>query len=86
MKKYRVSDLGDIQEGHILKNILPGEYINKGGLSFEEPGSRTHTNDGPDGKDGDEGEKGDYPGQPGEAGDRGDYGGQHGKSGDVVFD
>lgn len=51
MKMYRLSDLKDISDGHILKDIIPGEFISVGGLAFEKPGNRSHTNDGPEGKD-----------------------------------
>ncbi|WP_028549757.1 cupin domain-containing protein [Paenibacillus sp. UNC451MF] len=51
MKKYRLSDLQDTKEGHFLQGILPGEYLSSGGLAFEKPGYRTHSNDGPEGRD-----------------------------------
>ena len=51
MKKLRIKDLDDINTGHILKNIMPGNFIYRGGLSFSKPGQRSHTNDGPDGID-----------------------------------
>lgn len=51
MKILRLHELGDITDGHILKDVLPGAYLSSGGLSFSGPGVRSHTNDGPDGKD-----------------------------------
>lgn len=51
MRRLRLSELPDVNEGHILKSVLPGEFIYRGGLSFMEPGQRSHTNDGPDGRD-----------------------------------
>ena len=51
MKRLRLNDLGDIMNGHILKDVMPGDLIYKGGLSFGEPGKRSHSNDGPGGKD-----------------------------------
>ena len=51
MKKYRLTELPEVNEGHILANVLPGKYLNQGGLGFKRPGERTHTNDGPGGVD-----------------------------------
>ncbi|WP_284639432.1 cupin domain-containing protein [Paenibacillus silviterrae] len=51
MKKYRLKDLQDVESGHILQHILPGEYLSSGGLAFTKPGERSHTNDGPGGID-----------------------------------
>lgn len=51
MKQIRLRDLADVTEGHILQEVLPGEYISTGGLAFCKPGSRSHTNNGPDGRD-----------------------------------
>ncbi|MBD3346338.1 MAG: cupin domain-containing protein [Chitinivibrionales bacterium] len=51
MKKYRLTSLPDIREGHFLKGIIPGKYINGGGMGFKKPNQRTHTNDGPGGRD-----------------------------------
>ena len=51
MQRLRVKDLQDIADGHILKDVLPGKYLYRGGLAFEGPGARSHTNDGPDGRD-----------------------------------
>jgi len=51
MKKIRLKDLNDINEDHIFKELLPGKYIYKGGLSFGKPEARSHSNDGPGGKD-----------------------------------
>lgn len=51
MRRLRLSELSEVNEGHIFKSVLPGEFIYRGGLSFMEPGQRSHTNDGPDGRD-----------------------------------
>lgn len=51
MKRSRINQLADITEGHILNGLLPGPYIGNGGLVFEAPGARAHTNDGPGGID-----------------------------------
>lgn len=51
MKRFRLSELRDINDGHVLKDILPGERITFGGLSFSKPNERSHTNDGPEGRD-----------------------------------
>ena len=51
MKRYRLTDLPDVSEGHFLSGIVPGEFLREGGLSFKSPGQRTHTGDGPDGSD-----------------------------------
>jgi len=51
MKRYRFSDLPSVSEGHVLSGVLPGRYLNQGGLGFKAPGERTHTNDGPDNAD-----------------------------------
>ncbi|CAN7419573.1 cupin domain-containing protein [Paenibacillus sp. LjRoot56] len=51
MRTYRLQQLADVMEGHILKDIMPGDYISYGGLAFEKPGARAHTNDGPGGID-----------------------------------
>lgn len=51
MKIVRLKDLGDITTGHFLKNLIPGQYLCLGGLSFPRPGFRAHTNDGPEGRD-----------------------------------
>lgn len=51
MKKFRISDLNDVYEGHFLKDVLPGRYICMGGMGYKKRGERTHTNDGPNGKD-----------------------------------
>ncbi len=51
MKRYRIRDLQDAKNGHILQGILPGECLTKGGLSFSKPLERSHTKDGPGGSD-----------------------------------
>jgi mannose-6-phosphate isomerase-like protein (cupin superfamily) len=51
MKKYRLNELPPNREGHFLKGLIPGEFINKGGVSFPAPGFRVHTNEGPGGSD-----------------------------------
>ena len=51
MKRLHITDLQAHSEGHVLQDVLPGKYLYRGGLAFEQPGARTHTNDGPDGKD-----------------------------------
>jgi mannose-6-phosphate isomerase-like protein (cupin superfamily) len=51
MKLFRLRDLHDVREGHILQGLVTGKYLNKGGLGFKGPGFRTHTNDGPGGID-----------------------------------
>jgi quercetin dioxygenase-like cupin family protein len=51
MKRYRLSDLPDVREGHFLSGVLGGKYICKGAMTYKAPGQRTHTNDGPDGQD-----------------------------------
>ncbi len=51
MKRYRLTELADIKEGHVFRDILPGEFICMGGMGYKKPGFRTHTDDGPDGED-----------------------------------
>jgi mannose-6-phosphate isomerase-like protein (cupin superfamily) len=51
MKQFRLNQLTDVKEGHVLNQIMPGKYLNHGGLAFEAPGARAHTNDGPGGID-----------------------------------
>ena len=51
MKRYRLSELPDIRDGHFLKGILPGEFIREGTMGYKAPGFRTHTSDGPSGSD-----------------------------------
>lgn len=52
MKRLLLAELPEVNEGHILKSVLPGEFIYRGGLAFMEPGGRrSHTNDGPNGRD-----------------------------------
>jgi mannose-6-phosphate isomerase-like protein (cupin superfamily) len=51
MKKYRLTQLEDIREGHFLAGIIPGAYLCQGGIGFKPPGFRTHAHDGPGGSD-----------------------------------
>ena len=51
MKRYRLTELPDVKEGHFLKGIVPGEFICRGTLGYKPPGSRTHDHDAPDGSD-----------------------------------
>jgi mannose-6-phosphate isomerase-like protein (cupin superfamily) len=51
MKLLRLCDLDDVRDGHFLPEVIPGAYLNKGGLTFKAPGERTHTADGPGGAD-----------------------------------
>ncbi|MDD9269475.1 cupin domain-containing protein [Paenibacillus sp. GCM10023248] len=51
MRKLRLSELSNVTSGHILKDVLPGQYLSSGGLAFAKQGERSHTNDGPDGRD-----------------------------------
>ena len=51
MKRYRLTQLADVRDGHFLKGILPGRFIREGAMGYKAPGFRTHTNDAPDGKD-----------------------------------
>lgn len=51
MRRLRLSELPEVKAGHILKSVLPGEFLYRGGLSFMEPGQRSHSYDGPDGRD-----------------------------------
>jgi mannose-6-phosphate isomerase-like protein (cupin superfamily) len=51
MRTFRLKDLQDVKEGHMLDAILPGKYISAGGLAFTKPEERSHTHDGPGGKD-----------------------------------
>lgn len=50
MKMFRVQDLKDHKEGHILQDFLPGDFIHHGGLSFSKPGDRSHTKQVPEGQ------------------------------------
>ena len=51
MKILRLNSLPDNRNGHFLSGLIPGAFINNGGLAFAPQGSRAHTNDGPDGRD-----------------------------------
>jgi len=41
VKKLRLSDLS-ASDGHILKGIIPGDYICKGGMGIKKSGDRSH--------------------------------------------
>ncbi|OUS76689.1 cupin [Paenibacillus sp. MY03] len=51
MLKLRLNELRDTKTGHILGDLLPGDYLCAGGLAFAKPGDRSHSNDGPGGTD-----------------------------------
>lgn len=51
MKRYRLSELPDVHEGHFLQGIVPGAFIYQGALGFKPPGFRTHVGEGEDGSD-----------------------------------
>ncbi|GIO92409.1 cupin domain-containing protein [Paenibacillus lactis] len=51
MLRFRLHELKDTRSGHILGDLLPGDYLCAGGLAFTKPGERSHTNDGPGGLD-----------------------------------
>jgi mannose-6-phosphate isomerase-like protein (cupin superfamily) len=42
MKKLHLTDLNYEGTHHILINVIPGQYLSKGGLTFKKPGKRTH--------------------------------------------
>ena len=42
MKRYRLNQLPDNREGHILSGLIPGKYIYQGIMSYKAPGFRTH--------------------------------------------
>ena len=42
MRRYKISELNVSGAGHILTSLVPGRYLNSGGLSFTKPGHRTH--------------------------------------------
>lgn len=42
MKRLRLSDLKSEGGGHVLRDVIPGEYLSHGGLSFKNPGHRSH--------------------------------------------
>ena len=42
MRRYKLSELNCKDGAHILRGIVPGKYLSKGGLSFKRPGQRTH--------------------------------------------
>ena len=43
MKRYKFSDLGSEGPGHVASGLVPGKYIDHGGLSFHPIGWRTHS-------------------------------------------
>lgn len=51
MKRYRLDQVEISQTGQFLAGIMQGKYIYMGGVGFDKPGERIHTNDGPGGKD-----------------------------------
>ena len=51
MKRTTIAQLGEKFSYNIVENLIPGKYFVQGGLEFEKPGHRAHTNDGPDGSD-----------------------------------
>ena len=51
MKRYRLSDLPDVREGHFLSGILPDRFIMRGGIGFKKPGAASHMGEGPGGAD-----------------------------------
>ncbi len=51
MKLLRLAELPDNETDHFLRDVVPGRYLAMGGLSFQAPGARTHTADGPGGRD-----------------------------------
>jgi len=51
MKRYRLADLTDVREGHVLRGLGLADYLREGGLSFKAPSQRTHDHDGPGGGD-----------------------------------
>ena len=42
MKRYRISDLHSDGPQHVVSALVPGAYIDHGGLSFHPVGWRTH--------------------------------------------
>lgn len=42
MKRYRLSELDNPGQDHILNGIIPGKYLNAGGLNFKTGGHRSH--------------------------------------------
>ena len=42
MKRYRLTELPDNHNGHILKGIISGEYLCQGGIGFKKPLQRSH--------------------------------------------
>ena len=47
MKQLRLSDLDCEGSYHVLKNVIPGDYLSRGGLSFKKPSDRSHDVDCP---------------------------------------
>ncbi len=46
MRRYRLNELTDTREGHVLSGIIPGQYLCAGGMGFKKPGQRTHPEPG----------------------------------------
>jgi len=42
MKRYRLSGLADVREGHVLQGLVPGRFLYMGAVGFKEPGEVTH--------------------------------------------
>lgn len=42
MKRLKLTDLSACTTTHFLQDIIPGQYLCHGGLSFKSPGQRTH--------------------------------------------
>ena len=42
MKLLRLNQLPDNREGHFMRGLIPGEYINKGTMGYKKPGVVTH--------------------------------------------
>lgn len=42
MKRYRLKDLDRPGQHHILEDIIPGQYLNRGGMGFKLGGHRSH--------------------------------------------
>ena len=42
MKLLRLNQLPDNREGHFLRGLIPGKYINKGTMGYKGPGLVTH--------------------------------------------
>jgi quercetin dioxygenase-like cupin family protein len=42
VKRYRLSRLDDVRQGHFLRGVLPGNYLAAGMMLFKEPGQVSH--------------------------------------------